>query len=177
MSQQDRASASREERFVEYVLAGIQKDKGLAARLRRADNPATEFQSWDVLAGFGIDLENAAQRLSYATVAAAMARAKAAGNGNMRLGEAIAACYGDVQDSQAQTKLRRVLTCDNVPELCRILRPVLTLIESRIAGMSLDYARLLRQMSRFAWDAQAVRAEWAQEFYGRVRDTAGREAP
>ncbi|BAW81084.1 CRISPR-associated protein Cse2 [Candidatus Nitrosoglobus terrae] len=159
--------ASREENFVSYLLTRIQQDKGLAARLRRADNPATEYQSWEFLAGFGVDLEQEYQRLPFITVAAALAKARAERNGNFRLGQAIAACYtDDNQSDQAKAKLRRVLACDGLPELCRILRPVLTLIESRVT-QPLDYVRLLRQLQYFAPHGQQIKAQWAQEFYGR----------
>lgn len=162
---------SHDSRFVSYLLAVLEKDKGMAARLRRADNPATEYQSWEFLAGFGIDLEKEYQRLPFVTVAAAMARAKPGSNGSLRLGQAIARCYDDGnQSDQAKAKLRRVLACEDMAELCRILRPVLTLIESRIS-QPLDYTRLLSQLKRFSWDAQKTRAQWAQEFYGQQAET------
>ncbi|EHL24442.1 CRISPR-associated protein, Cse2 family [Acidovorax sp. NO-1] len=88
-------TSSREARFVASVLQRTQQDKGLAARLRRADNPATEYQSWEFLADWGINLEDEAQRLPFTLVAAAMAKAKAAHNGNLKLGQAMAACYSD----------------------------------------------------------------------------------
>lgn len=160
---------SREARFVAQVLARTQKDKGLAARLGRADNPTTEYQSWEFLAGFGIDLEQQGQRLPFVTVAAAMAKAKAERNGSLRLGQAIAGCYSDgAQSDQAKAKLRRLLACDELPELCRILRPLLALIASRVSA-PLDYIRLLQQLRSFAFDAQRqrIQAQWAQEFYGR----------
>lgn len=162
--------ASYEARFVTYVLNSMAKDKGLAAHLRRADNPATEYQSWEFLAGFGIDLEKDRQRLPFVIVAATMARAKTDSNGSLRLGQALASCYSEGnQNNQAKARLRRVLACDDLPELSRILRPVLTLIVSRVS-QPLDYVRLLTQLRSFFWDAQRIKAQWAQEFYGRQAD-------
>lgn len=166
---------SMENGFVASVIARCREDKGLAARLRRADNPATEYQSWEFLAAWNIDLEREDRRLPFATVAAAIARAKAEANGCLTLGHAIARCYEDGnQSDQAKNRLRRLLACDDLPELCRVLRPVLTLIESRVT-QPLDYARLLRQLTAFGqamrsdnvqW-TQQIKAQWAQEFYGR----------
>lgn len=156
----------REARFVHGVIEQCQRDKGLAARLRRANNPATEYQSWELLARYGIDLERDDERLPFASVAAAIAKAKIQNNGTLALGRAIASCYPDGhQNDQAQARLRRLLACDEVAELCRVLRPVLTLIDSRVA-QPLDYARLLGQLRRFAFAPQQVQAQWAQEFYG-----------
>lgn len=164
------ATASREGSFVAGVITRCREDKGLAARLRRADNPATEYQSWELLAAWNIDLEREDQRLPFATVAAAIARTKPEANGNLSLGQAIARCYEDGnQSDQAKTRLRRLLACDELPELCRLMRPVLTLVESRVA-QPLDYARLLKQLRRFPFAMQRIRAQWAQEFYGHKAD-------
>jgi len=162
----DNAMPGRETRFVLGVIQQCGRDKGLAARLRRADNPATEYQSWDVLAGYGVDLTNEAERLPFATVAAAVARAKTERAGNLSLGRAIAACYEDGEKSdQAKARLRRVLACDDLAELCRVLRPVFSLVQSK-TSQPLDYARLLKQLRRFPFNAQRIKAQWAQEFYG-----------
>lgn len=165
---QPKASPDRAERFINNVIQRCQEDKGWAARLRRADNPATEYQSWELLAAYGVDLEKEWERLPFAMMAAAIAKAKVERNGNLGLGRAIAACYDNGRDSaQAKARLRRLLACDDLPELCRILRPLFSLIDSK-AGRPLDYARLLRQLQRFAFDAQRIKAQWAQEFYGSV---------
>jgi CRISPR system Cascade subunit CasB len=158
--------ANREARFVHGVIEQCQRDKGLAARLRRANNPATEYQSWELLARYGIDLERDDERLPFASVAAAIAKAKIQSNGSLTLGRAVASCYPEGhQNDQAQARLRRLLACDEVAELCRVLRPVLTLIDSRVP-QPLDYARLLGQLRRFAFAPPSVKAQWAQEFYG-----------
>lgn len=167
------AAQGREAKFVAATIARCRDDKGLAARLRRADNPTTEYQSWEFLAAWNVDLERESQRLPYATVAAAITRAKPDANGSLTLGRAIARCYEDGnQSDQAKARLRRVLACDELAELCRVLRPVLTLVESRVT-QPLDYARLLKQLGQFGAAAgsgndswlQGIKAQWAQEFY------------
>lgn len=165
----------REQRFVTATIQRCQQDKGLAARLRRADNPATEYQAWEWLglARFGVNLESVRDRLPYATVAAAIARTKPDADGNLPLGVAIARCYKDGnKDDQAIARLRRLLACGDIAELCRVLRPVLHLVESRVS-QPLDYTALLRQLRHFGmavqrgdedWQ-QRIRARWAQAFY------------
>lgn len=158
---------SREQRFVETVIERCQKDKGMAARLRRADNPATEYQSWELLSWFGVDLEKDYERLPFTTIAAGIAKSKSEHNGSLTLGKAIAACYDDGRESsQAKARLRRLLACDELGEVCRVLRPVLTLIDARV-GQPLDYVRLLRQLRFFTFESgQRTKTQWAQEFYG-----------
>ncbi|BCB06327.1 type I-E CRISPR-associated protein Cse2/CasB [Vreelandella venusta] len=157
---------SSDEKFVDTVIAHCLKDKGLAARLRRADNPAMEYQSWELLGSLsylGIDLEVDYKRIPYVTVASAIAKAKAERNGTLSLGRAIAACYEDGRDSaQAKTRLRRLLASSELAEVCRLLRPVLTLIDSKV-GQPVDYIRLLRQLRFFG---HRTKTQWAQEFYG-----------
>jgi len=152
-------------RFVEAVISKCQKDKGYAAKLKRSDNPATEYQSWEILASFGIDLEKDYQRLPYVTVAAAIAKSKTEKNGRLSLGQAIAGCYEDGNGSdQARAKLRRVLACQDSIEVCRIFRPLFSLINSR-SRQPLNYTKILKQLLRFYWNEQSVKAQWAQEFY------------
>lgn len=76
--------------------------------------------------------------------------------------------------SQAKARLRRLLACDELAELCRILRSVFSLIDSK-AGQPLDYIRVLKQLRRFPFNAQQVKAQWAQEFYGQMMSVENRE--
>lgn len=159
---------TKEQQFVQFVIAKCNQDKGFAARLRRADNPATEYQSWEIL-GPWVDLDNRFQRLPYATVAAGIARSKAENNGNLGIGKAIAFAYADRQnDAQAKAKLRRLLACEDISEVCRIIRPILTLVNSRV-NRDLDYARLLAELRYFG---ERSKTRWAQDFYS-TRDSKG----
>lgn len=154
-----------DQRFVEIIMQWCSTDKGIAARLRRGDNPATEYQSWDVLGTLGVNLEKESTRLAYVTVAATIAKFKATSNGHQTLGGAIASCYDDGRESsQAKARLRRLLACDDVLETCRILRPILALITSR-TSQTIDFVRLLKQLRNFTSHGQSVKAQWAQEFY------------
>lgn len=155
---------NKSEQFVKFIIDLIQKDNGAAAALKRADNPATEYQSWEYLARF-IDIDKDYERLPYATIASALAKAKAEHNGAVQIGEAIGRCYDDGKDSeQAQAKLRRLLACDSVEEVCRVLRPLFNLINSK-AGIQLDYSSLLQDLYWFNADNQRVKSRWAQNFY------------
>ena len=168
---------SWEQRFIDGVIQRCQKDNGLAARLRRADNPATEYQCWDLLAAYGVDLEQESLRLACATVVAALAKANIDHRGSLCLGRAIAECYEDGRESQqAKARLRRLLACADVPETCRILRPLFSLIESKVSR-PLDFARILRQLKRFKFDTEKIKAEWAQEFYSQASKEDRQEDP
>ena len=162
--------------FVQFIIALIAKNKGVAAALKRADNPATEYQCWEYLAAFNIDLEKPWERLPFATIAAAIAKEKSAHNGSEGIGRAIAKCYDDGKESdQAKAKLRRLLACDSVDEACRILRPLFSLIASR-GNSSIDYARLLDQLLKFHWESERIKSQWAQEFYKQGQKPAQKEA-
>lgn len=162
---------TRAEAFVLFIIDRINRDKGIAAQLRRADNPATEYQCWDQLALFNIDLEKSSERLPYATIAAALAKGKIERNGNMNIGAALASCYEEGSNSdQAKSKLRRLLACESVGELCRILRPLFSMIISK-SNHHLNYAQLLNDLLLFNFRKEQIKSRWAQNFYkGEYRD-------
>jgi len=157
---------SRGQAFVEFVLSRMKDDSAFGAALRRADNPATEYQSWEYLIRGGCDLDKDWERRPFATVAAAIAHAKPGTDGTLGIGKAIAACYpedGNRSDS-AKSKLRRLLACDSVKEACAILRPLLNLIASR--EVRLGYGQLLNELVYFG-DGEKIKVKWAVDFYGR----------
>lgn len=166
---------SREERFVAFVLKRSQEDAGFAARLRRADNPDTEYQSWDTLAAFGVNLEQDAERLPFALVGAALCRFKPEHDGTAGLGSALCSCFEDNAD-QGGVRLRRLLACDSPEEACHIVRPMLSLIASR-TKKPLGFARLLNELLRFGGPArERIKIRWAQDFYRNQEGSGAAEA-
>jgi CRISPR system Cascade subunit CasB len=151
--------------FVAFVLKRLVQDNAFGAALRRADNPATEYQSWEYLASW-CDLENTYERMYFATVAAGLAHVKQSIDTPASIGSAIARSYKDGnQDDSAKRKLRRLLACDTSAEACQWIRPVLRLAESR--GVRLNFGRLLDDLLRFG---PKVKERWAMDFYGRKED-------
>ena len=160
----EKVKKNRGQAFVEFVLVRMKNDNAFSAALRRADNPATEYQSWEYLAGW-CDLENERERRPLATIASALARAKPAADGSLGIGKAVAACYDDGnQSDSAKSKLRRLLACDTTTEACVILRSLLSLIASR--GAHLCYGQLLNELIYFG-DGEKAKVKWAVDFYGR----------
>lgn len=163
MKQSDK---SQSQLFVSSLFNKKQSDsdKGLIARMKRADNPNLESQSWEYLASFHIQLDNINQRLPYTTIGAAICRSKQEVDGTHSLGEAIALCYKDKEkDSQAKMRLRRLLACDNLNETCQVLRSILALIQSR--QVTLNYTELLEDLVWFNANPMDKKARWAQQFF------------
>ncbi len=158
---------SREEKFVDYILDRIGADTGFGAALRRADNPATEYMSWEHLAQW-CDLDKEWERFPFAVIGAALANVKPARDGMLGIGKAIARSYADDgrdngnKKDAAKSKLRRLLACKTSIEACKFLRPTLRLVASR--GVVICHAKLLAELLYFN---EQTTARWAQDFYGR----------
>jgi CRISPR system Cascade subunit CasB len=156
---------SRGAAFTAFVLNRLGSDTAFGAALRRADNPATEYQSWEYLAPW-CDLDNGYERTCFATVAAGLARAKQSIDTPSGIGLAVAQSYKDGnKDDSAKSKLRRLLACDNGYEACHWVRPMLRLAESR--GVRLNFGRLLDDLLHFG---TKVKERWAMDFYGRKEE-------
>lgn len=151
-----------ENTFVNTVIDFCQKNKGISARLKKAENPTLEYQSYEIFCSLGINLENENERLACATVCSSIARLELKKNGTMSIGEAIASCYKEGKDSdQAKIKLRRLLSCTNTYEACRILRPILRLVEEK-SLKNIDYSILFTQLKYFK---EETKIKWAKQFY------------
>ena len=71
---------------------------------------------------------------------------------------------GGKDSDAAKVKLRRILACDNVIEVCQVLRPILQLICSR--GVGISFEKLLKDLIFFNPDKTLAR--WAQDFFGSI---------
>jgi len=151
---------SKGTKFVEFILKQMEQSTAVGAILRRADNPATEYQAWEFLSKW-CDLDNTYERTCYATIAASLAHSKK--TSDMNIGQVIARCYPDGnQDDSAKRKLRRLLACDTSLEVCQWLRPILRLASSR--GITVNYGKLLEDLLYFN---PKVKEKWAVDFYGK----------
>lgn len=157
---------SRGDAFTAFVLKRLAQETAFGAALRRADNPATEYQSWEYLAQW-CDLDNTYERTCFAIVASGLAHAKQSIDTPSGIGSAIAQCYkpDGNQDDSAKRRLRRLLACDTGVEACKWVRPVLRLAESK--GVRVNFGRLLDDLLHFG---PKVKERWAMDFYGRRED-------
>jgi CRISPR system Cascade subunit CasB len=159
---------SKQKYFVDRVIEICSKEdpnaRRIRAKLRRLDNPNTEYQGWDFLSEF-IDLTSS-DRPIFSLIAASIAKDSISQDGNLNIGGSIAVCYqkeGAQNSEQASRKLRRLLACKDQQELCQILRSILSLIRSKCTG-KLSYTRLLEDLIWFS--PEKTPARWAQGFFG-----------
>lgn len=157
-------------KFVDYVLRTCKNDKGFAARLKRADNPSTEYQSWEILSNW-IDLESSRDRKCYGLVGASLARSHDFKDGSLGLGRALNLVFfqtngsGDISKSASAVRLRRLLACTSSEELIGILRSLLRFLDSK--GIGYSRAQVLDDILWFDHDRSRdrIRATWAKEFF------------
>ena len=159
------ARETRGQAFVRYVIDRCNKDKGVAACMRRADNPAMQHQSWNILIDFHVNLDNSAERTAFACIGAAVIQAKATCNGNTPLTRALSLAYSSTE-GQGASRLRRLLACSTTEECCSCLRPLFRLIAGK-TNVSIDYAQLLDDLLVFPHRSERIKAKWATSFYQR----------
>ncbi|HGJ5877044.1 MAG TPA: type I-E CRISPR-associated protein Cse2/CasB [Arsenophonus sp.] len=56
-----------------------------------------------------------------------------------------------------------MLACEDTEEACRILRPLLCLVQNRVTQL-LDYAALLEDLCWLNMNSSRKKARWAQQF-------------
>lgn len=177
MEKESKTDDSYELKFVKAVYDAC-SDKGTRAKLRRADNPNTEYECWDFLIRNGIYIEKDYERLPAALIAASIARSKTEENGSSKFPVALAKSYPDGSNSDsACMKMRRICACDSVEELVTVLRPLIGLVESRASGI--DYEDLYKFLRKFRYEdsRQSQKARWFTAFYHSDDDAEEGEQP
>lgn len=159
---------NKPDRYAELInrfIKRIKADGAFRAAFKSADNADMEHRCWEYLALYGVDIENIKARRPYAAVLAALARNKDISvDGKQGLGDALLAASGyDRENSSARIRLRRILACADMEELCSVLRPVLNYISSK--GADISYSRLLKEILWFEKDTEKIKARWAGQFF------------
>ena len=160
---------SRGERFVEGILAFSARDKGFAAKMSRSDNPDTEYLALGALCSLGVNVENDAERMPFAFVGAAICRGRLAKDGGLPLGVALRKYYDDRKTDgsswEDNPRLRRLLACDRIQEVCLVLRQIFSLLQAK--SINVCYARVLDDLLSFRFDnqRQRIKRHWASDFY------------
>lgn len=156
-----------EEKLLSGIISRCLQDSAFRSALKKADNPDTEYQSWEYLALYGVNLEFAERRYPFTTVFSAAARSGKSIDGYLKFGQALLHAYENDRDSMpAKSRLRRVLSCDTTEEVCIIIRPVLKFIAGK--GIPISYGLLLRDLKYFNVYPEKTKASWAQQFFGTV---------
>lgn len=161
----------KERSFVYWVLRQKhEENKGLVAKLRKAESPATEYQAWEILTRW-VDLEKPWERDAYGLVGASISRSKREGDGSLSIGGALRVLALsrdkslDLKGSSEALRLRRLVACTDQNELVDVLRPLLRYLNSK--EIALSYERLLKELMSFHFeDAQErIKARWIKDFY------------
>lgn len=163
-------SKEQEERFLKLVFDNV-GNRSFCAHLRHAENPNTALYAMDIFAGCGIGVEYEKYWLPYATVGAAIVRQKLTHDGNLSLGEALRLCFdNDLGNAAAIARLKRIVGCEDCVELCKVLRSVLKLIESRNFGCFINYAALLKQINTFDFNKDFIKLQIVSSFYKKDKE-------
>ncbi|MCR4820261.1 MAG: type I-E CRISPR-associated protein Cse2/CasB [Elusimicrobiales bacterium] len=164
---------NKPDRYAELInrfIKRIKTDGAFRAAFKSADNADMEHRCWEYLAFYVDDIENRKKRRPYTTVLAAIARNKDISvDGKQGLGEALLAASGyDRENSSARMRLRRILACADMDELCSVLRPMLNYIYGK--GADISYSRLLKDIIWFEKDTENTKARWARQFFSVKKD-------
>lgn len=148
--------------FVAMVIRRSAEDPAFRSAMRRADNPATASLAWEHLVAW-CDIGKDWERLPFALIGAAIANELPSVDGETNLGGLLRKCCSSADDMEREKRrLRRVLSCDSIPELCVVLRTTLKYLQSN-SSVKIGYAGLLSDILYFN---ERVKLRWAESFFG-----------
>lgn len=146
--------------FTAAAISRVKTDTAFRAVMSRADNPAFESAAWEHLIPY-CRIEKDHQRIPFAVVGAAIAKIRPEANGTDDIGSAFRKICKNQDDIDRESRrFRRLIGCDSVSEICRLLRPLLPYLASK--GAALDYTRLLFDL--LFWE-QDIKLRWTVHFY------------
>lgn len=157
----------RVKKFVEYVYAKIKDDNGARSRFRGALSSSRSYTSWGDIAPY-MNIEDESTRDACSLICGSIALDEPDGVKSLGLGSALQKCCLDAEDGEkggpCSNRLRRLISCRTTKELCRVLRPILSLVRSRCPG-GLDYALLLEELLDYEDHQDKIKARWVGGFY------------
>jgi CRISPR system Cascade subunit CasB len=145
--------------FISSII-NHKNDVNYISKWKRADNPNQEYQAWELLVPWCKELTNPYEREPLATIGAAFARRKTDTDGQLNFGRALYHCYPENNSGPGTSRLRRMLACSDTLEVCKMIKPCLSLIASK--DINLNYSSLLNDIKYFS---ERTKLFWAQEFY------------
>lgn len=171
--------------FVESVYRRKEDDGVFRSRMRAARSSSRETAVWFDLAGY-IDITREDVRAIYVLIGSSIALENSEKNGTKTFSSLLSMAWRDNKNQKfldekkiaqhpAVMRLRRIVSCRDVQEVCQLLGPCLQLIRSRVPG-ELDYMTLMKDLLDFGFSserAEAVKARWVMDFHRGVNQQIG----
>lgn len=166
--------------FVESVYRRKEVDSAFRSRMRAARSSLRETAVWGDLAGY-FDITREDIRAIYVLVGSSIALENGEKNGTKAFASLLSMAWKDNKNQKflddkkiaqhpAVMRLRRIVSCRDVQEVCQLLGPCLQLIRSRVSG-ELDYMALMKDLLDFSFSsekAEVVKARWVMDFHRSV---------
>lgn len=149
--------------FIAYIK-GNYANRGFMADMRKASSTSTRHYAWPMMAPF-CDLQDPAQEEAFSLVGYALARSKKdmPNTGNLGATLRVLTCLDKRfpgKGGPTDGRMKRLLACRSSVEMCRLLRPMMGLIQSK--GVGVDHTKLLEDI--LGW-GETVRRNWAAAYY------------
>lgn len=174
MSQKERNKS-----FVDFICKQCSSDKGIAAHFRRADTTSCDPDVLSTLVRFGLDITKDSEFIPYNLVVASIARGKIYETGENSFVQLLSQVEktNSEKGERDDSRLRRLLACENLKDLALIFRQVMSLIQSR-SSSPINYSELLDDLCSFTYEEgrARVKRKWAVQFYKNVKKEDQKES-
>lgn len=155
---------------IEEAIERCQKDTFFKASLKKLSSNVSKMDGWWALSDLGVNLADSKEVEVTSLVFSSIARNNVDKDGVLPIGKAILFAYANDSDlvkgkKRGSARFRRLLSCKNEADFVNILRPLISLIDSR--SVSLDYSGLLLDLLlvRYPERREQILSGWAKDFY------------